>query len=85
MLTCFIGIIYRFVAELENCYDNAEAAYNNVDIGISGKFRRSVNCRNYSADVLNSHRDHITPVLFLDRNTRQDNDCRNTNLQIQAA
>ena len=84
MLTCFIGIIYRFVAEPENCYDSAEAAYNNVDIGIFGKFRRSVDYRNYSADVLNSHRDRITLVPFLDRNTRQDNDYRNMNLQIQA-
>ena len=84
MLTCFISIIYRFVAASENCYDNAYAAYNNVDVGIFGKFRRSVNYRNYLADVLNSHRDRITLVPFLDRNTPQDNDYRNTNLQIQA-
>lgn len=84
MLTCFIGIIYRFVAESENCYDKAYAVYNNVDLGIFGKFRRSDNSRNFSADVLNSHRDRITLVPFRDRNTRQDNDYRNMNLQIQA-
>jgi hypothetical protein len=84
MLTRFISIIYRFVAESENCYDNTYAACNNVEFGIFRKIRRSVNYPNYSADVLNSHRDRIILVLFLDRNTRQDNCYSNMNLQIQA-
>jgi hypothetical protein len=82
MLTCFISIIYRFVAESENCYENAYAAYNNVDIGVFGKFRRSVNYRNFSADVLNSHRERTTLVSFLDRNTRQDNNYRNFSADV---